>query len=93
VSGVNRSAREGRRGKGKISIDDIASWSRIERESRNCAPGTRTKRRGFREIDDRSTIFERGMLTLSLGIGGDGGEACQAERKAKRIHDRAKRKE
>lgn len=92
VSGVNRSAGEGRRGNGKVNVDGTAGWGGTERESRNCAPGTRTNRSGFREIDDRSTICERGMLTLSLRVGGDGGrEACKAERRAKRIHC-AKRK-
>lgn len=94
MSGVNRSAGEGRRGNGEVSINGTAGWGGIERESRNCAPGTRTKRRWFRKIDDRSTICERGMLTLSLRVGGDGGrEACEAERSAKRIHHCAKRKE
>jgi len=64
VSGVDRSAGEGRRGNGEVSINGTAGRGGTQRESRYCAPGTRTKRSGFRKIDDRSTICERGMLTL-----------------------------
>ena len=91
MSGVSRSAGEGRRRNGEVSINGTAGWGGIQRDSRNSAPGTRTKRSGFRKTDDRSTICERGMLTLSLGVGGDGGrEACDAERSAKRIQHCAK---
>ena len=91
---VNRSAIEGRRGNVEVIIDGTAGWGGIQRERRNSAPGTRTKRSGFSKIDDRSTICERGMFTLSLRVGGDRGrEAWDAEKSAKRIHDCAKRKE
>ena len=94
MSGVNRSAGEGRRGNGEVCINGTAGWGGIQREGRNCAPGTRTKRSGCRKIGDRSTICERGALTLSLRVGGDGGrEACDAESSAKSIQHCAKRKE